>query len=254
MNYDPKGKATVARFINLEDGAVFHMGQGFSRQLISPEAGGGNITLNYSVFQDGQEFPQHFHEVSADIFIVLEGSVSVRQGERYTPTRQGEFTYIPPGEVHGTVNDIPGEATLISFQSPPDPALYSGDRDPAQTGVTPQPQSDRLSKVRIASLRRGDPEIVDEARKWNAADPDWGAAEMTLSYLELDPGAEMQREAFGGGETVVFVWGGTAQVACSGAKGTLRHGGAALLAPEEGYAIRNVGSEELKIIRCQASA
>ena len=50
----------MARFIHLEEGAVFHMGQGFSRRLISPEAGGGNITLNYSVFQDGQEF--HFYE------------------------------------------------------------------------------------------------------------------------------------------------------------------------------------------------
>lgn len=244
----------MAKFINLEEGNVFHMGQGYSRRLISPDSGGRNITLNYSIFQGGQEFPQHFHEISADIFIVLAGSVSVRQGDSYTPIQAGDFAYIPPGEVHGTVNHTQGEATLISFQSPPDPDLYTGDRDPSVTGVMPKPRSENESRVRIHPLWHAEPEAMDGVRKWTAASPDWGAAEMTLSYLELAPETSLAREEIGGGETVVFVWEGTAQVTSSGETGILTHGGAILLAPTELYAIRNTGDGDLKLIRCQASA
>lgn len=244
----------MAQFINLEDGAVFHMGQGYSRRLISPDSGGRNITLNYSVFQGGQEFPQHFHEVSADIFIVLDGSVSVRQGERYTPIVKGDFAYIPPGEVHGTVNHTDGEATLISFQSPPDPELYSGDRDPAKTGVMPQPAADAASTVRIESMWDAEAIAVQGAQAHVAASPARGMAEMTLTCLELAPGGRMEREEQGGGETVIFIWEGTALIASGGESGRLTHGGAVLLETDEAYAVENVGTDALKLIRCRASA
>lgn len=244
----------MAKFIALEDGAIFRMGQGFSRTLISPDSGGRNITLNYSVFQEGQEFPQHLHDVSADIFIVLRGGVSVRQGDVYTPIQRGDFVYIPPGEVHGTVNDSGAEANLISFQSPPDPALYSGDRDPSQTGVTPQPRSEGESKVRIESMWHAASTPVEQARRWSAANPDWGAREMSLSYLELDPGTHMAREERGGGESVVFVWEGEARVQCGDQVASLVHGGSVLLDPDEDYRIANKGEDTLKLIRCTATS
>ena len=43
---------------------------------------------------------------------------------------------MPVGEVHGTVNDTGAPARLISFQSPPDPALYAGQRDHTAGGLT----------------------------------------------------------------------------------------------------------------------
>ncbi len=243
----------MAKAINLEDGEVFHMGQGYSRKLVSPDIGARDITLNYSVFQDGQEFPQHFHEVSADIFIVLAGSVSVREGDKYTPIREGEFAYIPPGEVHGTVNDIPGEATLISFQCPPDPALYSGDRDPAKTGVMPRPKSDEATKVRIQSMSAGTPRESEGVKSWEAANPAWGAPQMSLQYMELEPRASLAQDETTGGEAAVFVWSGTAQFAADGNTSTLSHGGALLLDPGESYVVVNVGTDTLRLIRCLAS-
>ncbi len=239
----------MARFIYLEDGAVFHMGQGYSRRLISPDNGEQNITLNYSIFQGGQEFPQHFHDTSADIFIVLRGSVSVRQGEHYTPIYAGDFAYIPPGEVHGTVNHTDDEANLISFQSPPDPALYRGERDPAQTGVQPAPDTAGESAVRIASLWQSAPDMQMAIRCWHA----WEAREMTLTYLELDTGARYARAEPEGGDSVVFVWQGSAQVTCGEQDATLQHGDSVLLEPGEGYAIANAGNDTLKLIRCTSS-
>ena len=126
----------MARVITLGHGSRFQMGGGESRRLVSSDVGAQQITLNYSIFQPGHEFPQHLHDASADIFIVLEGGVSVRQGDLYTPIRSGKFAYIPPGEVHGTVNTSDQEAILISFQAPPDAALYRGERDPAQGDAT----------------------------------------------------------------------------------------------------------------------
>ena len=244
----------MARFIRLEDGAVFHMGQGYSRRLISPDNGDQNITLNYSIFQGGQEFPQHFHDISADIFIVLRGSVSVRQGHRYTPIVEGDFAYIPPGEVHGTVNHTDDEANLISFQSPPDPALYKGERDPSQTGVMPAPDAQGETAVRIGAMGQSDPDTRDGIRCWSAANPAWGAREMTLTYLELDPGACLPRDEQGGGDSVIFVWQGTAQVTCSGDVGSLSHGDSVLLDPGEEYVVANNSDSLLKLIRCTTSA
>ena len=243
----------MARAINLEDGEVFHMGQGYSRKLISPDTGARDITLNYSVFQDGQEFPQHFHEVSADIFIVLAGSVSVREGDKYTPIHEGEFAYIPPGEVHGTVNDIPGEATLISFQCPPDPALYSGDRDPAKTGVMPRPKSGEDTRVRIHSMRTGTTQEAVGIKSWDAANPAWGAPQMSLQYMELEPEARLSHDETTGGEAAVFVWSGTARFEAGGNTSTLSHGGALLLDPGETYSVANAGTDILRLIRCLAS-
>ncbi len=243
----------MAKVINLEDGEVFHMGQGYSRKLISPDTGARDITLNYSVFQDGQEFPQHFHEVSADIFIVLAGSVSVREGDKYTPIQEGEFAYIPPGEVHGTVNDIPGEATLISFQCPPDPALYSGDRDPAKTGVMPQPKAGDATKVRINSMQAGTGQESEGVRSWDAASPAWGAPQMSLQYMELGSQASLCHDETTGGESAVFVWSGTAQFEAGGNASTISHGGALLLDSCEAYTVTNAGSDTLRLIRCLSS-
>ena len=146
----------MAKVIPSAAGKRFQMGKGDSRYLVGPDIGAGQITMNYSIFQPGHEFPQHFHDHSADIFIVLEGGVSVRQGESYIPIQAGDFAYIPAGEVHGTVNQTGGQAILISFQSPPDPTLYSGDRDPSVTGVVPKPPAGHVSTVQIRRLQSGD--------------------------------------------------------------------------------------------------
>ena len=145
----------MAKLIRLQDGKRFRMGGGDSRRLVDPDVGASLITLNHSIFEPGHEFPQHIHDASADVFIVLEGGVSVRQGDAYTPITAGDLAYIPAGEVQGTVNQTSAQATLISFQSPPDTALYRGERDPSATGAVPRPPAGHASRVQIKTMASG---------------------------------------------------------------------------------------------------
>ncbi|MEM7133655.1 MAG: dimethylsulfonioproprionate lyase family protein [Chloroflexota bacterium] len=241
----------MTKIIPLEQGNRFQMGGGDSRHLVSPEIGAQGITMNYSIFQPGHEFPQHFHDVSADIFIVLEGGVSVRQGDEYTPIHQGDFAYIPPGEVHGTVNTTHAQAILISFQAPPDQSLYSGDRDPANTGVTPRPPEGHVTTVQIRQLTEEQPTNLAGIKSWHAASPETGTKEMHLNYYELEPNGEISRSATEG-ESIWFAWQGTATIASAGESWSIPNRGVAFVPPGEAVIVQNLGTETAQLIRCQA--
>lgn len=250
----------MAQHIPLASGTRFQMGKGDSRHLVSPEIGATHLTMNYSIFQPGHEFPQHFHDVSADIFIVLEGGVSVRQGDSYVPIGVGEFAYIPAGEVHGTINQTDDQAILISFQSPPDPMLYRGERDPSVTGVEPRPPAGHVSQVQIRNLKSGDTEAFGQGTKWLSATPATGTKEMLLWYIELGPGEQAAVDATPESEVVWFVWSGETTITTqvdSGSPGAALTAGSrdvVFVPPGEAQTIHNSGENTVKLIRCQAPA
>ena len=227
------------------------MGKGSSRHLVSPEIGAQQITLNYSIFQPGHEFPQHLHDVSADIFIVLEGGVSVRQGDVYTPITAGDFAYIPPGEIHGTVNQTDQQAILISFQSPPDMALYRGERDPSVTGVVPKPPTGHRSQVQIRRLvpheRNGDAKV----RAWIAASPDTSTPEMVLTYYEFDTSGSITLPAQQN-ESVWFVRFGQVTLSAGGETFILSSNSAVFVPAGEEQLLVNSSSQVAHLIHCQA--
>lgn len=242
----------MATYLSARSAASFQMGKGDSRNLVGPSTGAQDITLNYSIFQPGQEFPQHFHESSADIFIVLEGGVSVRQGDVYTPIHAGEFAYVPSPEVHGTVNTSAAEATLISFQAPPDQALYRGERDPTHTGTVPRPPQDHKTTVRIDRLACGASRTEGETSVWTPASPATGTSEMRLDYYELPPGGQVDAPASPAKEAVWFVWSGEATIASGGETvRAARHEGA-FIPPGEEQVVHNAGDSPARLIRCQA--
>ena len=242
----------MATLLSARKAAAFQMGKGDSKNLVGPSTGAQDITLNYSVFQPGEEFPQHFHEGSADIFIVLDGGVSVRQGDAYTPITAGEFAYVPSPEVHGTVNTSGAEATLISFQAPPDFALYRGERDPSKTGSTPRPPDNHQTTVRIDRLASGELSKQGQKQAWEPASPATGTPEMRLDYFELGQGAQLEEPGSPDKEAVWFVWSGEVTIAAGG--DTLRaerHEGA-LIPPGEAQTVRNDQNQPARLIRCQA--
>ena len=236
----------------LEDGKPFQMGRGNSRRVIDGEIGAKNITMNYSIFQPGHEFPQHVHDGSADIFIVLEGGVSVREGDRYTPIRAGDLAYIPAGEVHGTVNQTDAVAVLISFQSPPDDALYRGERDSSHRGDAPKPAKGQASHVVIRQLRSGETPAHGGVSAWAPISPVIGAGDEAIDYIELEPGATFSVPASKQAESVWFVWSGEATFAAAGE--TLLVGEMAVAFVPEGEAatITNSGISLTRLIRCFA--
>jgi quercetin dioxygenase-like cupin family protein len=111
-----------------KDGKPFVMGSTESKVLISPEVGSKHVTFNYIRYGANAEFPQHIHDQSEDVFLVLEGTGWFKEGEKLTAIGPGDVVFIPPGERHGTVAGPQG-MVVISCQGPPDPKLYTGERD-----------------------------------------------------------------------------------------------------------------------------
>jgi quercetin dioxygenase-like cupin family protein len=241
----------MAKVISLEQGKGFQMGKGNSKHLVSPEIGATQITMNYSIFQPGHEFPQHYHDASADISIVLEGGVSVRQGDTYTPITVGDFAYIPPGEIHGTVNHTDAQAILISFQSPPDLVMYRGERDPSNTGIEPKPPADHISQVQIRSLSSGESSMDSGVHIYAAASPATGIREMALTYYELEQGGQITIPSLPSSEAVWFVWSGKATLTANGETLPLPHHGAAFVPAGEAQEISNSGNQIARLIYCQ---
>jgi len=118
----------MAKILKLREGRKFRMGDGETTKVVYPEMGAKNITLNYITFGPGQEFPQHEHGESEDVFVILEGSGVLKQGEMELRIEAGDVVYVPAGEIHGTIAG-PNGMVCISCQAPPDTKLYSGERD-----------------------------------------------------------------------------------------------------------------------------
>ena len=191
---------------SLDAGLDFPMGKGSSSRVVSPEVGADRITLNRSLFEAGDEFPQHIHDESEDCFIVLSGSVSLRQGETYTRLGPRDFVWVPVGEVHGTVNTSDATAELFSFQSPPDLALYRGDRD----GGT-SPVHDGISNSRYGAM--GEQPVVTQdsgATVRSVASAGQGARQLTVEYVELAPGGSIDILADGEEHVIVVIEGDAA--------------------------------------------
>jgi quercetin dioxygenase-like cupin family protein len=114
------------------DGQPFRMGSTQSRVLVSPQMGARHVTFNYIRYEPHAEFPQHLHDHSEDVFLVLEGSGWFKEGKKLTPIGPGDVVFIPAGEVHGTLAG-PDGMVVVSCQGPPDAKLYSGERDSSRT-------------------------------------------------------------------------------------------------------------------------
>jgi mannose-6-phosphate isomerase-like protein (cupin superfamily) len=164
-----------------------------------------------------------------------------------------DLAYIPAGEVHGTVNQTEEEATLISFQSPPDTALYRGERDPAVTGgAVPKPPPGHVSQVQIRTLASGERIGAGGPRMWMPVGPWMGAQEMTLSYCELEPGASLSVSAAERAESVWFVWSGEVLLGAGDAELEMPERSAVFVPPGQSQTIANVGEDVARLIRCQA--
>ena len=121
------------RVVRFSESEPFRMGDVTSRRIIHPGLGAKKTTLNLSVSKPGAEFAQHVHDYSDDTILVLEGEVNLRQGDSLHLFKAGECAFVPTGQIHGTVTAGTGDATMISFQNPPDLILYTGARDSKRT-------------------------------------------------------------------------------------------------------------------------
>jgi mannose-6-phosphate isomerase-like protein (cupin superfamily) len=238
------------KLLNLESGTPFSMGKGKNWSVLNPVGGADRITLNHALHGSGHEFPQHIHDQSIDIILVLEGTVQLRQGEIYTPLEAGEAALIPAGEVHGTVNRSAGTARLISFQIPPDLALYRGERNKAEE-ETPRPQPGNESGVVILDLGKGSPWFLSEAQVRTAFSPEKGCPQARLDRILLSRG-----EAYGytnaGIESVFILLAGMALLEHRDQSRKLSVFDVVFLHEKESVTLRNEEGQHAVFVHCRA--
>jgi uncharacterized RmlC-like cupin family protein len=63
----------------------------------------------------------HFHRTFSESFYVLEGVVSLYNGDKWVDAHPGDFLYVPPGGIHGFSNNSSAPASMLILFSPGPP-------------------------------------------------------------------------------------------------------------------------------------
>jgi quercetin dioxygenase-like cupin family protein len=204
--------AQTVRVLKFDEAKEFRMGKTVSKRFVHPEMGARQITLNYSPTVAGHEFSQHVHDGSDDTIVALKGQADLRQGDSRRRFHAGQSVFVPAGQVHGTITMEDG-TEMISFQTPPDMALYTGARDSSKAGAAPPK----------GVITPGAVKFVDYAGKDGLfMHPATGAKRIAAGHQRLAPGKSFSLAVGAGAEAVVFVWRGSLQV--SGTGGTQKAG------------------------------
>ena len=60
----------------------------------------------------------HFHRTFSESFYVLDGTVSVFDGNAWTDAAAGDYLYVPEGGIHGFRNDADAPASMLILFAP----------------------------------------------------------------------------------------------------------------------------------------
>ncbi|MEU5153010.1 cupin domain-containing protein [Glycomyces sp. NPDC021274] len=71
----------------------------------------------------------HFHKTISESFYILEGTVTIYNGNEWAPMKKGDFVYVPQGGLHGFRNDTDEPASMLLLFTP------GADREPYFEGV-----------------------------------------------------------------------------------------------------------------------
>jgi quercetin dioxygenase-like cupin family protein len=191
------------RVVKFSESDPFRMGEVTSRRIVHPGLGAKKTTLNLSVSKPGSEFAQHVHDYSDDTILVLDGEVNLRQGDSLRLFKAGECAFVPTGQIHGTITAGTREATMISFQNPPDLILYTGARDSKRPGAA-QPKGD---------ITPGAVKYVNFSKKSGPfTGPQQGSKRASGSHLKLKNKQSFTAAVQPEGEQLLFVWRGSLTV------------------------------------------
>jgi quercetin dioxygenase-like cupin family protein len=194
--------AQNVRVLHFDDSKPFVMGKVTSRRIVHPDLGAKRTTLNYSASDDGAEFSQHTHDQSDDTIVVLQGKMDLRQGDSRTPYTAGQCAFVPGGQIHGTITTAPN-TIMISFQTPPDFALYTGARDSSKPGAAPPKGIITPGAVKKIDCLGNDGFFTN---------PSMGSKRAAGGHWKLKQSQSFSTEVAAEGEQVIFVWKGAIHV------------------------------------------
>jgi mannose-6-phosphate isomerase-like protein (cupin superfamily) len=224
------------------------MGKGQNWRVVHPDMGAKQITLNHGFHAPGQEFTQHTHDNTEDLIVSLEGGGSMRQGHIYTPFKAGDALFVPANEVHGTKNTTDKIARVMSFQSPPDMALYRGERDVKEI---PKPVMGHVSGIQIITMDKAGP-VFGKPGDWrNVVSNAKGAKHLSLDYIKLNSGDEFDHEPIHK-EGIYVLIVGIAEVSTDKEFLNLKSKDVIFLNPDDTFHLKNVGAGPAKLVHCWA--
>jgi uncharacterized RmlC-like cupin family protein len=78
----------------------------------------------------------HFHRTMAESFYILDGTVSLYNGEKWVDAVPGDYLYVPPGGIHSFANTSGAPASMLILFAPGGPreAYFEELADIAATG------------------------------------------------------------------------------------------------------------------------
>jgi quercetin dioxygenase-like cupin family protein len=199
----PAAETQTIRVIRFSESKAFQMGTVTSRRIVHPDMGAKKTTLNHSVSKPGNEFAQHVHDYSDDTILVLAGEVDLRQGDSKRRFSTGECAFVPMGQIHGTITAGTSEATMVSFQTPPDLVLYSGARDSSRPGAAAPKGVITPGAVKYLNYSSKNGLVTSQAM---------GARNGVFAHRRLKPAERFRAKVDAGGEMVLFVWKGAIEV------------------------------------------
>jgi mannose-6-phosphate isomerase-like protein (cupin superfamily) len=241
-------KGKEMQILNLEKGIFFQMGKGQNWRVIHPDMGAKQITLNHGLHEPGNEFTQHTHDETEDLIVSLEGGGSMRQGHIYTPFKAGDALFVPANEVHGTKNTTDKIARVMSFQSPPDMALYRGERDVKEI---PKPKEGHTSGIQIITMDKAGP-VFGKPGDWrNVISNTKGAKHLSMDYIKLNPGDEFQHEPINK-EGIYVLIVGIAEMYAKNEHFNLKSKDVIFLNPSDTFNLKNIGAGPTKLVYCWA--
>lgn len=234
--------AQTVRVLKFSEARQFQMGRVTSHRIVHPEMGARNITLNHSASEAGDEFSQHVHDDSDDTILIFKGQGDLRQGDSRRRFVAGQSAFVPAGQVHGTITTEAG-TVMISFQTPPDMALYTGARDSSRAGAAPPKGAITPGAVKFVDFAGKDGFFIH---------PGMGAQRIAVAHRKLRPGGGFQASVSPGGEQVVFVRQGAVRVNAGGERLQAGEKDAVFVSGPAKFEVRNDSGQEAVIIQAQA--
>ena len=218
------------------------MGKIVSKRIVHPEMGARQITLNYSPSVAGHEFSQHVHDTSDDTIVLFKGQADLRQGDSRHRFKAGQSVFVPAGQIHGTITMEDG-TEMISFQTPPDTALYTGSRDSSKAGAAPPKGSITPGAVKYVNFSDKNGLFMH---------PGTGAQRIAAGYRRMAPGESFSQSVGAGTEAVVFVRQGAVQALVGGKPEKAGERDAVFVQGPAKLELRNASSAEAIVVHALA--
>ena len=162
--------------------------------------------------------------------------------------------FVPSYEVHGTVNTTDKPARLMSFQSPPDMALYRGERDHSSSVGSPdipKPENGHRSAVQIITMAKGGPVFGDLGFWRSVVSPERGSKHLAMDYIKLGSGESFDHEPVST-EGIYVLTDGKAVVKSGGNKWELVTYDVIFLVGNDRFSLSQIGDAPTTLVHCWA--